>query len=156
MELTDPNTSNFSSVHSPYACTQPDGNDLFRQHHGTYPSYDPENSVVLEHLCDGPTFQCSQGSHDTHLAAPRTSYFAPFLNATVWRLMGWFYNGSTQKSLDDLNHLVHNVILAEDFDHKDLRNFSAQQETRRLDEAPQDPLSSFFTSDGWRTTSIPI
>ncbi|KAI6169922.1 hypothetical protein EDD17DRAFT_1683582 [Pisolithus thermaeus] len=156
MEPTDSDTGNFSSAHSPpYVCTQPDGNDLFRQYQGCYPSYDPENSTILEHLCDGPTFQRSQDS-DIHLAKPRTSYFAPFLNATVWRLMGWFYNGSTQKSLDDLNHLVHDVILAEDFDCKDLHNFSAHRETRRLDEAPQDPSSSFFASDGWHTTSIPI
>jgi len=70
--------------------------------------------------------------------------------------MGWFYNNSTQKSLEDLNGLVHNVILADDFDCEDLRDFSAQQETHRLNAAPRDPSSSLFTSDGWHTASIPI
>ena len=70
--------------------------------------------------------------------------------------MGWFYNSLTQKSLKDLNGLVRNVILANDFNRKDLQDFSAQRETWRLDEAPHDLSLSHFASDGWHTASIPI
>jgi hypothetical protein len=40
------------------------------------------------------------------------NYFAPFLNVSVFRLINWFYNGSNNKSLDDV---VHNVMLADGF-----------------------------------------
>ena len=58
--------------------------------------------------------------------------------------------------LEDLNGLVHTVILANDFNREDLQEFSVQRETRRLDEVPCDPSSSLFMSDGWHTASIPI
>lgn len=151
MDGVEMDTTHFpASVH-----TLLDGNDLFQQYQGAFPIYNPENSTVLKHLCDGPTFQRSENS-DGQLATPRVSYFAPFLNATVWCLMGWFYNSLTQKSLDDLNYLVNDIILADDFNCKDLRNFSAQQETCRLDEVPHNPSSLLFASNGWCTTSIPI
>jgi len=155
MDSIESNASQSSSTHSPaYVRTESDGNDLFRQYEGTFPSYDPENFTVLENLCDDSIFQ--QSGHSNEPREHRESYFAPFLNATVWRLMEWFYNSSTQKSIHDLDRLVHNVILADDFDREDLCDFNAQRETRRLDEAPRDPSSSHFTLDGWHTTSIPI
>ena len=116
----------------------------------------------MDQLCDGPMFQHNENDKPQHpLPHPfadslQESYFVPFLNATVWHLMGWFYNSSTQKSLEDLNGLVCNVILADDFNREDRWDFSAQQEMQRLDEAPHDPSSSHFTSDGWHTASIPI
>ena len=154
MDSDESNASRSSSTHSPvHVCTDSDGNDLFRQYQGAFPSYDPKNLTVLENLCDDSTFQ--QSEHSNEPGEHRESYFAPFLNATVWRLMEWFYS-STQKSIGDLDHLVHDVILADNFDREDLCDFSAQRETRRLDEAPRDPSSSRFTSDRWHTTSIPI
>ncbi|KAG6329626.1 hypothetical protein ID866_9463 [Astraeus odoratus] len=147
-----------STVASAHYCTITDGNDLFRQYQGCFPSYDPENSSSLEELCDSPTFQrCS--STDTHppggsrfpsAVCLREKYFTPFLNATAWRLMSWFYSGSNQKSLEDLNSLVHKVILADDFVCEDLCDFSAQQEAQRLDNAP------CGLSDGWNQTTVSI
>ena len=144
-----------------YVRTESDGNDLFHQYLDCFPSHDPENSTSLSHLCDGPTFQHEEADKDAQLPASplaslRQNYFEPFLNATVWRLMNWFYNSLTQKSLNDLNRLVHDVILADDFNADDLHQFNAQRETRRLDDAPNDPSSSFFAADGWHTTSISI
>ena len=154
MDSDDSNASRSSSTHSPvHVRTESDGNDLFRQYQGAFPSYDSENLTVLENLCDDSTFQ--QSEHNNEPGEHRESYFAPFLNATVWHLMEWFYS-STQKSIGNLDHLVHDVILADNFDREDLCDFSAQRETRRLDEAPRDPSSSRFTSDRWHTTSIPI
>ncbi|KAH0826333.1 hypothetical protein J3R83DRAFT_5286 [Lanmaoa asiatica] len=143
--------------------TESDGNDLFREYLNHFPSHDPENITSLEQLCDEPTFQHVEDDAQPLLSrGPGTStpdplhknYFSPFLNATVWRLMSWFYNSATQKSLDDLNHLVHDVILADDFDSKDLHQFNARRETGRLDNTPSD--SSFSISNGWHMTSISI
>ena len=145
--------------------TEPDGSDLFREYPIRFPSHDPENATSLEHLCDGPTFQrveddedaqllLSRGPASSALDMLRKNYFSPFLNATIWRLMSWFYNSATQKSLDDLNHLVHDVILADDFNSNDLHQFNARRETKRLDDTPSD--TSLATSDGWHTTSISI
>ena len=39
--------------------------------------------------------------------------------------MNWFYSGSNQKSVAELNSLVHNVILQDDFDVSCLKDFSA-------------------------------
>ena len=151
-------TSQSSSDHTPtrHFRTETDGNNLFREYQDFFPSYDPENASSIHHICDAPTFQPS--STDSDPSGPRSlpfvhtvreNYFEPFMNATVWRLMSWFYKGSTQKSFNNLNTLVHNVILADDFDREDLQKFNAQRETRQLDEAR-------FSSGGWHTTSIPI
>ena len=163
MDSIESNASQSSSTHSPaYVHTESDGNDLFHQYHSQFPSYDSEIMNSMDQLCDGPTFQHDENNKPQHpLPHPfanslQESYFTPFLNTTVWRLMGWFYNSSTQKSFNDLNGLVHNNILADDFDHENLWDFSTQQETQRLDEVPCDPSSLHFASDRWHTASIPI
>ncbi|KIM52690.1 hypothetical protein SCLCIDRAFT_32443 [Scleroderma citrinum Foug A] len=162
MDGIEPIPSPWSSTHSCYVCTESDGNNLFCQYHDQFPSYDPENMNSMDQLCDGPMFQRTENDN-TQCPLPhpladclKESYFTPFLNATVWHLMGWFYNSSTQKLLEDLNGLVHTIILANNFDCKDLQEFSMQRETWRLDEAPCDPSSLRFMSDGWHTASIPI
>ncbi|KAF8546009.1 hypothetical protein OG21DRAFT_1587857, partial [Imleria badia] len=80
----------------------------------------------------------------------------PFTNATIWQLLSWFYNSTTQKSLDDLNNLVHNVILADNFKSDNLHKFNARRETKQLDNPTSDTSRSFSTPDSWHTTSIPI
>lgn len=69
-----------------------------------------------------------------------TNTFAPFLNMTVFRLMSWFYGGSQMKSLAELDSLVNDVILQEDFDKAHLHGFSAARESARLD-VPQDTMN---------------
>lgn len=58
--------------------------------------------------------------------------------------------------MDDLNRLVDDVILVDDFDREDLRDFNASREAKRLDGAQNDPTSSIFSSDGWHEASIKI
>lgn len=70
--------------------------------------------------------------------------------------MNWFYNSSLQKSIEDLRRLVDDVILAEDFDREDLRDFNPTREAKRLDRAENDPSSSIFSSDGWHEASVEI
>jgi hypothetical protein len=60
-------------------------------------------------------------------------YYVPFLSPAAFRLMTWFHNSLTSKSLLDLDNLVENVILAPDFEKEDLVNFCASQEVECLD-----------------------
>ncbi|TCD66065.1 hypothetical protein EIP91_001873 [Steccherinum ochraceum] len=136
------------------------------------PTHDPEESVTLEDVLDAPTLQTAPAAGRKRWWSPfggeavknaASNIFAPFLNATTFRLMNWFYSGSSMKSLGELDRLVHDVLLADDFDASDLRNFSAAREAQRLDEwedewedeadkeAPQ-----FKASDGWREASVHI
>jgi hypothetical protein len=85
-----------------------------------------------------------------------TRYFAPFLNASVFHLMKWFYSGSNLKSLGELDHLISEVILAKNFDKKDFSGFWAAQESECLDNFSSDPHSWFSADDSWIETSIKI
>ncbi|KAI0363871.1 hypothetical protein BV20DRAFT_957443 [Pilatotrama ljubarskyi] len=71
--------------------------------------------------------------------------------------MRWFYSGSVTKSAAELDRLVNDVILAEDFNPRDLQGFSATQELKRMDEHT-DGSESFPAADGWRrgTVKIPL
>lgn len=71
--------------------------------------------------------------------------------------MKWFYSGSSMKSLAELDRLVNEVILAEDFNTADLQGFQAVKEVSHLDgyEAnPEDIRSSFLAGDGWKEASV--
>jgi hypothetical protein len=88
-----------------------------------------------------------------------TNCFTPFLNATMFRLMSWFYSGSTMKSWAELDRLVNEVILADDFNTADLKEFRASKESSRLDNYHgdfEDIRSSFSPSDSWQETSVKI
>ena len=80
----------------------------------------------------------------------------PFANMSICCLMMWFYNGSNTKSLNDLNVLVHNVLLSEDFKLRDLAGFDAAKESKRLDNYKADPTSNLNTKDGWIKATVPI
>ncbi|KAG1854779.1 hypothetical protein C8R48DRAFT_567274, partial [Suillus tomentosus] len=82
--------------------------------------------------------------------------FAPFLNATTFRLMNWFYESSSGNSLANVDRLVQGVILVDDFEREDLRNFSAFREAKRMDQADEDPDSKLFSTltSGTRRLSI--
>ncbi|KAF8800330.1 hypothetical protein BYT27DRAFT_7117677 [Phlegmacium glaucopus] len=83
--------------------------------------------------------------------------------------MRWFYDSSLTKSLGTLNNLVHQVLLAPDFNTKDLAGFDAAKEAKRLDNfqpsAPAEGTSTGSTdtsygpkplNDGWTEVSVPI
>lgn len=89
------------------------------------------------------------------------NYFAPFLNASVFLLMAWYYNGSSIKSFGDIDKLVHNVIQHEDFKSSDFGNtFSTAREAQRMDKQQEILNKSlpFSSNDGWieGRISIPV
>ena len=69
--------------------------------------------------------------------------------------MNWFYTGSNTKSFGELDRLVSEVLLAEDFNQNDLVNFSAAREAARLD-SYKDDTPVFSADDGWLRQSVPI
>jgi hypothetical protein len=85
-------------------------------------------------------------------------YFTPFLNASVFCLMTWFYGGSNLKSLGEFNRLVNEVILADDFQQKDFVGFSASCESEHLDKHEQGPSSHLPANlkDSWIEASVKI
>jgi len=64
MDSIESNSSQSSPT--PYVHTESDGNDLFRQYHGQFPSYDPEIMTSMDQLCDGPTFQHAENDEPQH------------------------------------------------------------------------------------------
>ncbi|KAG1737816.1 uncharacterized protein EDB91DRAFT_1249490 [Suillus paluster] len=84
--------------------TEHDAFELFCKYPHSFPTYDPKNLSYFDHLCDALTFSRIDGGveHErpwwagfgSSLEAVHRDYFAPFLNATTFRLMNWFYNAS--------------------------------------------------------------
>jgi hypothetical protein len=90
------------------------------------------------------------------LEAPQASLFMPFLNVSVFRLMTWFHDSSSLKSLGELGRLMHNVTLAEDFKAQDFVGFSAFWKSEQLDKHESGPGSRLASEDGWVETPINI
>ncbi|GLB33254.1 hypothetical protein LshimejAT787_0101380 [Lyophyllum shimeji] len=141
--------------------TEPNEFGLYRVY-TTYPANDPEESLCLDDMCDDPGISVARDTLNertglsgfgSRVTTAGKDFFAPFLNATVYRLMNWFYSGSNMKSLAELDALV-DVIRAPDFDPEDLQGFSAARELARLDNDFVD--QSFHPDDGWRESSVKI
>ena len=120
-----------------------------------WPSVDPEDDITINHLTDAPTFTESieYGHRNEDTSGPVASSsnpFSPYLNATVYRLMNWFYQTGV-KSLADMDALVHDVLRVPDFDATHLEGFSASREAKRLDDDPIHPMS-----DGWQESTVNI
>lgn len=146
--------------------TQSNTYGIYRSYAFGIPSYTPDELYSLDAVSDSATFatnsnaRVSDGlpwwtSFGLSSENPQHNYFAPFLNASVFRLMSWFYNGTNHKSLSDLDSLVTGVILANDFKKDDLIGFRATREAERLDKA-ETLQSRFPAQDGWSETCVKI
>ena len=94
-----------------------------------------------------------------NLLLEKDSFFTPFLNATVFCLMNWFYSGSPTKSITEIKSLIDNVILALDFRVLDLDGFSVKQELHWLGGEMNLNISTytpFAHKNRWRQSSIYI
>ena len=72
---------------------------------------------------------------------------------SVYRLMQWWYSGSIVKSLQEMNHLVHDILLTNDFKVEDLSNFNTTTQNSILDRKCRDSRPA---SDGWCEVNINI
>jgi hypothetical protein len=137
----------------PLFTTEPNGFGLYRQY-TTKPRLDPEDGVMLESLTNNTT-RVAVITGSERIPEAGTPYFHPFPNVTSFRLMDWHYRASVSKSAADLDSLVQNVILAEDFDAEDLRNFNTSREMARLDHYGSTD-APFSVKDGWKEGSVTL
>ena len=93
--------------------TEPDSFGLYRVYTDC-PKVDPADEACVYDMCDAPTFTTPAPSTlSSHVGTRiKETFFTPFLNLTIYRLFGWFYNKNITKSIEDLNDLVVHVLLA--------------------------------------------
>ena len=104
------------------------------------PTSNPDFLICLDDVSDSPNFAVDLATLDTRrdlfstngilLLDQDSSFYSPFLSASVYRLMSWFYCGGTVKSLVNLHILVCDVINAPDFDVRHFGNFSVAREAK--------------------------
>jgi hypothetical protein len=138
----DPEPNQSDSDHSITITTTRDHYGIYQEYGHSIPSFNPDDLTSVAYISDAPTFTKSQDSAETRpwwsgfgklIQSDQTQFFMPFLNATTFRLMRWFYGGSSMKSLTELECLVEDVILADDFDKSHLVNFHVVKEVSCLD-----------------------
>jgi Plavaka transposase len=147
-----------------------DAYGVYRLYRSGRPSYTPDDLYSLRQVSDSDTFSRAPnlngngnlprwgqlGALDTSSQDNLRSYFSPFPNASIFRLMCWFFSGSNLKSLGELDRLVSDVFLAKDFCREDFVGFRASREGERLDNQGHDPLSRFSAEDGWIETTVNV
>lgn len=126
--------------------TEPDVFGVYREY-TEWPTYIPPDV----HVDDPVTLAECRPAHLVFGPGPQTSLnaWAPFANPTIFRLLKWFYN-SDKKTLDDLDHLIYDVLLQQDFSAQDCEDFSAAREAHHLDKP------DVFHSDIWKEDSVQI
>jgi hypothetical protein len=142
--------------------TKPNAMGLYRIYPAR-PSLDPEEALSLDDLCDAPTLATTENMESnssksgfSNVISSIGNPFAPFLNGTTFRLMNWFYGPTKTKSVADLDRLVNDVMLHEDFKPSDLKGFNATKEMNRLDTYEADSDRSFSAFDDWKESSVYI
>ena len=144
--------------------TPPNPFGVYRTYKHGAPSYNPDDDFSIHCVADNPAFNTVMGS-SLRLPNPEVPIHAqhPFANQSTFRLMTWYYNGGSMKSLNDLNDLVRDVILMPDFKTEDLIDFNAVKAANQLDKF-QLPLTtpsldsgpSPALEDGWIKSSVSI
>jgi len=138
---------------------------VYRVYTGRLPTYNPDDNFSVNQVADGPSFAQLQPEAEEVLPGPfeanpkaNDTMEHPFANDSVFNLMSWFYNGSNTKSLNDLDNLVHDVLLAPNFDPEDLSGFDATKASKQLDNFVRIDKSTSDTplKDGWLRASISI
>ncbi|KAF8426518.1 hypothetical protein L210DRAFT_3306924, partial [Boletus edulis BED1] len=116
------------------------------------PSYDPDAYVEPDAL----TYKGRQVPAEPMFPAPvETPPLPPpwpFQNMSIYHLMKWRYTGSIMKSQHEVNRLVQEVLLADDFRAEDLSGFSMQTQNSILDAKS----TGSSPSDGWREVDVNI
>jgi hypothetical protein len=139
--------------------TDPDEFGLYRTY-TTFPSTDPEADQTLADISETPLGPQQPNSppsswwKDFRIAfhTVRENIYHPFRNATTFRLTNWFYSGSNTKTVAEMDSLVQDVLLKEDFNVNDLRDFSMARELQRLD--TPDGEAIFPAEAGWKESSV--
>ncbi|KAF9642423.1 hypothetical protein BDM02DRAFT_3193292 [Thelephora ganbajun] len=80
-----------------------------------------------------------------------SSLIGLFVNTTIALLIQWFCSGTGQKSTADIQRLIDNVILHEDFKAEDLQGVNLARELKKLD-----TFESSLEDQGWKKGSVKI
>ena len=134
-----------------FMCTRQNRFGLFREYHHR-PSYDPDHSLPDDELSNHHPAQPPQAN-----CVPRVESHPPpwpFQNMSIYRLMEWMVTGGNQKSIGEVDRLAKDVLNAKDFRLKDIADFSARKENKRLDLA--DGADNPLSGDGWIERDIRI
>lgn len=97
----------------------------------------------------------SQPSNSADATNVSTSWFSPFPNPSISRLLQWAYSGSSLKSGAELQRLVDDVVSAPDFDKEHLRGVNIRREELRLDRHEED-TGIFSAASGWRSGTVSL
>jgi hypothetical protein len=121
------------------------------------PSYDPDAFVKPEDLAN---FKVLSGSitqpPDTQLNHGFLPPW-PFKNMSRYLLMNWHQTGSSQKTEQELNRLVKDVIRNPQFNVADLAGFSASRENKESDNTRVVVgAHTLFSDDDWREVAVEI
>ncbi|KAF9554100.1 hypothetical protein CPC08DRAFT_672520, partial [Agrocybe pediades] len=157
--------------------SEPNNFDIYRIYSHGVPTITPDENMTLSHSVDSPNiakdpallrtksswWSCFGNCVLEPLKNASHTYFAPFINASVFLLMSWYYDGTSMKSFAQLDSLVNDVIRHEDFKVSDFNgNFSAAREAARMDEARAEAASAksnnmpFLKGDGWIEGKVSI
>jgi hypothetical protein len=161
-------------------CSQTNSYGIYRKYAHGHPIITPTESFTLSSVSDSvslardPADSRSKSSWWSSFGSSCLSsienatdnYFAPFLNASIFLLMSWFYNGSSLKSFSDIDKLIHDVIRHEDFNASDFgATFSTAREAERMDKdratkssvkSDSSKILPFSPEDGWIVGSVSI
>ncbi len=139
--------------HDTLITTEPNRFGLYREY-TTRPRRDPESCEMPANSIEPaePISLVPTTTQDMH-AEP--NFYDPFPNPTTYRLLDWFFRGSSTKSVADLDRLVKDVLLSPDFNTDHLQGFRSSNEIARVD-SHDAPHLSFSAADGWRETSVKI
>ncbi|KAJ8691002.1 hypothetical protein PTI98_010618 [Pleurotus ostreatus] len=149
------------SAESTVVCTPTNMMGLYRIYPRT-PSHNPDDTEMNDNT--DVTGRPDRPKQDTNapIGQQGQTPWSPFLSATVARLLCWFHSGSTQKSNNELDSLVKNVLLKNDFNSADLNGFSTTVEHDRVDDALKllssgDAASKLFpATSGWEKKPVTI
>ena len=113
--------------------TKPDKFGLY-QVYRVLPQCSPDDQFDVSTVADAPTFIWEEKKRNptagfgvrggSILEENKQTWYSPFLNASTFRLLDWYYQ-LTSLSLTSLDNLVQNVILAPDFKQSDFDGFQA-------------------------------
>jgi len=110
----------------------------------------PDHNTFATEVHQGNTQDLASGLHMPSLSELSGLVWL-FINSTIALLVQWFYSGSSTKSLADVQHLIDDVILHEDFQAEDLQGVNFATEVRKLDK-----FESSLDGKGWKESSVKI
>lgn len=126
------------------------------QNHPNHPP--PRPDLAVSPCFDHPSqFAAPKPLDDsyTNLVERVQSIIAPLPNLSTFRVALWFYTGGSVRSQNSGDGLIHDVLLAEDFDPSDLAGVNFAAINKLLDDI--DTRTDLpGCGDGWRSSNIQI